>query len=100
MTLTGVTLQLMTLTGMTLAAACSLISLIISAAVLTLGLGVTGRLAVGCQARAQLIALTGVTLAAACSFSSIIFSAAFLALGLGGWHRLPRAARRACSASP
>ena len=47
-TLTGVTLQLMTLTGMTLAAACSLISLIISAAVLTLGLGVTGRLAVGC----------------------------------------------------
>jgi hypothetical protein len=56
--------------------------------------------ALRCSAHVQLFALTGVTLATACSFSSIIFSAAFLALNLGGWHRLPRAARRACSASP
>ena len=67
------------LTGVTLAATCSFSSLIISAAVLALGLGDTG-----CSARTQLIALTGVTLAATYSFSLLIISAAVLALGLGG----------------
>jgi len=85
--------QLVSFTGVTLAAACSFSSLIISAAFLALGVG--GKAASHCLACMQPIALTGVTLAAACSFSSIIISAAvlalgegLLALGLGGTGRL------------
>ena len=77
-------MQLIALTGLTLAAACSFSSLIISAAVLALGVGGTGRLTLlGARAthRVQLIALTDVRLAAACSFSSFIISAAVVALG-------------------
>ena len=75
-------MQLIALTGLTLAAACSFSSLIISAAFLAvLALGVGGKAASHCLACMQPIALTGVTLAAACSFSSIIISAAVLALG-------------------
>jgi hypothetical protein len=74
--------QLVSFTGVTLAATCSFSSIIISAAFLAfLALGVGGKAASHCLACMQPIALTGVTLAAACSFSSIIISAAVLALG-------------------
>jgi hypothetical protein len=71
--------QLIALTGLTLAAAFGFSSLIVWAA--ALALGYAAQAASRCSARVQLIALTGLTLAAAFGFSSLIILAADLALG-------------------
>ena len=76
-------MQLIALTGLTLAAALGFSSLIISAAALALGSRSTGRIApLGTLvADRPDVALTGSTLAATFGFSSLIISAAALALG-------------------
>ena len=89
--------QLIALTGVTLAAACSFSSLIISATVLALGLGVTGRLAplgayaAHCPDRPDALSRMQLQLShhlSRCSRPRL------------GQHWPPRAARRACSSSP
>ena len=89
-------MQLISLTGLTLAAACSFSSLNISAAVLALCLGGTGRLALLGERAARCPDRRGAR--RACSFSSLILSAAVPALGLGGTGRLTLLG--ACSSWP
>jgi hypothetical protein len=96
-------LQLVALTGVTPGAYCSFSSLIISAAVLALGLGGTGRLALLCACAAHRPdgrdARRRLQLQPAhhldCSFSSLNISAAVLALYLGGTGRLALLGTRA-----
>jgi len=83
--------QLIALTGLTLAAAFCFSSLIISAADLTLASA--AQAASRCSARVQLIALTGSTLAATFGFSSLIISAAALALSYTAQAASRRSAR-------
>jgi len=85
--------QLIALTGVTFAAACSFSSLIISAAALALGLGSTGRLELLCACAAHRPDRRGAR--RACSLSSLIISAAVLALGVGGTGRLALLGARA-----